>query len=55
MFFFLTAKNIIEQKAENHKKIMQKLFNDKRLQIIKKRNLKIVDYLNVTWNLCDGT
>ena len=34
---------------------MEKIFKDKGLQIIIKFNLKIVDYLDVTLNLNDGT
>ena len=48
-------RNIIGQQAEKHKKIIQKLFKDEGFQIIIKCNLKIVDYLDVTLNLNDGT
>ena len=49
-------RNIISgQQAEKPKKIIQKIFKDKGLQIIIKGNLKIVDYLDVTLNLNDGT
>ena len=43
------------QQAEKRKKIIQKNFKDKGLQIIIKHNLKIVHYLDVTLNLNDGT
>ena len=49
-------RNISEQQAKKkHKKIVQKTFKDKGLQIIIKSNLKIVGYLGVTLNLNDGT
>ena len=48
-------RNISGQQAEKHKKIIQKIFKDKGLQIIIKCSLKIVDYLDVTLNLNDGT
>ena len=49
-------RNIVSgQEAEKPKKIIQKFFKDKGLQLIIKGNLKIVDYLNVTLNLNDGT
>ena len=48
-------RNISGQQAERHKKIIQKFFKDKGLQRIIKCNLKIVDYLDVTLNLNDGT
>ena len=47
--------NISGQQAEKHKKLIQKIFKDKGLQIIIKFNLKLVDYLEVTLNLNDGT
>ena len=47
--------NISGQQAEKHKKLIQKFFKDKGLQIIIKFNLKIVDYFEVTLNLNDGT
>ena len=45
-------RNISEQQAKKkkHKKIIQKTFKDKGLQIIIKSNLKIVGYLGVTLN-----
>ena len=48
-------RNSSVQQAEKHKKIIQKVFKDKGLQMIIKCNLKIVDYLDVTLNLNDGT
>ena len=46
---------LVDNKQKNIKKIIQKIFKDKGLQIIIKCNLKIVDYLDVTLNLNDGT
>ena len=49
-------KNISGQQAAKHKnKNNSKDFRDKGLQIIIKCNLKIVDYLDLTLNLNDGT
>ena len=48
-------RNISGQQAEKHKKIIQKVFKNKGLQMIIKCNLKIVDYLDVPLNLNDGT
>ena len=48
-------RNISGRQAEKHKKTIQNIFKDKGLQIIIKCNLKIVDYLDVTSNLNDGT
>ena len=48
-------RNISGRQAERHEKTIQKFFKDKGLQIIIKCNLKIVDYLDVTSNLNDGT
>ena len=48
-------RNISGQQAEKHTKIIQKFFRDKGLQTIIKCNLKVVDYLDVTLNLNDGT
>ena len=48
-------RNISGRQAERHEKTIQKFFKDKGLQIIIKCNLKIVDYLDVTLNLNDGT
>ena len=48
-------RNISRQQAEKHKKVIQKIFRDKSSQIIIKCDLKIVDYLDVTLNLNDGT
>ena len=43
-------RNISGQEAEKHKKVIQKNFKDKSLQVIIKCYLKIVDYLDVTFN-----
>ena len=48
-------RNIADNKQKNHKKIIQKIFKDKGFQIIIKCNLKVVDYLDNTLNLNDGT
>ena len=48
-------RNIADNKQKNHKKIIQKIFKDKGFQIIIKCNLKVVDYLDKTLNLNDGT
>ena len=40
-------RNFSGQKAEKHKKIIQKIFKNKGLQIIITCNLKIVDYLDI--------
>ena len=48
-------KNISGPQSENLKKQFQKLFNENGLKIEIKCNLKIVDYLDVTLNLNDGT
>ena len=47
-------RNITGQKAEKHKKIIQKIFKDEGLQINIKCNLKIVDYLDVTFIFVSG-
>ena len=52
---FTIFRNISGQQAEKHLKIIQTIFKDRCLQIIIKYNLKIVDYLDVTLNLNDGT
>ena len=48
-------RKISEQPAEKHKKIIKETFKNKGLQMIIKWNLKVVDYLEVTLNLNDGT
>ena len=48
-------RNISGRQAEKYKKTIQNIFKDKGLQIIIKCNLKIVDYLDLTLNLNDGT
>ena len=48
-------RNISERQAEKHKKTIQKIVKDKGLPMIIKCNPKIVDYLEVTLNLNDGT
>ena len=47
--------NMSGPQAEKMKKKFQKVFNDNGLEITIKTNLKIVDYLDVTFNLSDGT
>ena len=47
--------NMSGPQAEKMKKNFQKVFNDNGLEITIKTNLKIVDYLDVTFNLNDGT
>ena len=47
--------SLVVNKQKNIKKIIQKIFKRKGLQIIIKCNLKIVDYLDVTLNLIDAT
>ena len=46
---------LVDNKQKIIKKIIQKIFKDKGLQIIIKCNLKIADYLDVTLNLNDCT
>ena len=46
---------LVGNKQKNTIKIIQNIFKEKGLQIIIKCNLKIVDYLDVTLNLNDGT
>ena len=47
---------LVDNKQNNNtKKIFEKTFKDKGLQIIRKCNLKIVDYLDVTLHLNDDT
>ena len=48
-------KNVIGFKAEKIKKDMQKLFKDNHLNITIQYNLKIVNYLDVTFNLSNAT
>ena len=48
-------RNISGQQAEKHQKIIQKIFKDKGSETIIKCNLKVVDYLDETLNLNDGT
>ena len=48
-------RNISGQQAEKNKKIIQKIFKDKGSQTIIPCNLKVVDYLDKTLNLNDGT
>ena len=49
------VKNKSGPEAEKIKKSIQKLFKDNGLEIVIKCNMKIVDYLDVTFNLNDGT
>ena len=48
-------KNISGPKAEKIKKHLKNIFCKDNLNIIAKCNLKIVDYLDVTLNLSDGS
>ena len=48
-------KNISGPQAEKIKKDFQKVFKDNGLDIVIKCNMKIVDYLDVTLNLNDGS
>ena len=47
---------LVDDKQKNvKKKTIQNIFKDKYFYIVTKCNLKIVDYLDVTLNLNDGT
>ena len=47
---------LVDDKQKNvKKKPIQNIFKDKYFYIVTKCNLKIVDYLDVTLNLNDGT
>ena len=48
-------KNMSGPESERVKKDIQKIFKDKGLDIIIQCNLKIVDYLDLTFNLNDGS
>ena len=48
-------KNVSEPASEKIKKQLQSLFKQKGLQIIIECNLKVVNYLDVTFNLNDGS
>ena len=48
-------KNTSGPANERIKKNIQKIFKDKGLDIIIKCNIKIVDYLDLTFNLNDGS
>ena len=48
-------KNMSGPQAERVKKDIQKIFKDKGLEIIIQCNLKVVDYLDLTFNLNDGS
>ena len=48
-------RTLVGNKQKNIKKIFQKIFKYRGLQIIIKCNLQIVDYLDVTLNSNDGT
>ena len=48
-------KNVSGSKAEKIKKGIQKLFKDNQLNITIQCNLKIVNYLDVTFNLSNAT
>ena len=45
----------VDDKQKKNKKTIQNIFKDKRLELIIKCNLKIVDYLDIKLNLNDGT
>ena len=48
-------KNVSGPASEKIKKQLQSLFNQKDLQIIIECNLKVINYLDVTFNLNDGS
>ena len=48
-------KNISGPQSEKRKKDFQRIFNENNLKIEIKCNLTVVDYLDVTLNLNDGT
>ena len=48
-------RNASGPKLEKIKKYIQKIFKEKMLDLIIKCSMKIVNYLNVTFNLNDGT
>ena len=48
-------KNMSGPQNEKIKKDLQKIFKDKGLDIIINYNMKIVNYLDVSFNLNDGT
>ena len=48
-------KNLSGPQSERIKKEFQKVFNENGLKIVIKCNLKVVDYLDATFNLNDGT
>ena len=48
-------KNVSGPASEKIKKHLQYLFRQKELQIIIEYNLKVVNYLDVTFNLNDGS
>ena len=50
-----TFKNVSGSKGENITKDIQKLFRNNHLNITIQRNLKIVNYLDVTINLSKAT
>ena len=49
------SKDVSSSKAEKIKKYIQNLFKDNHLNIIIQSNLKIVNYLDVTFNLSNVT
>ena len=49
------SKDVSSSKAEKIKKYIQKLFKDNHLNIIIQSNLKILNYLDVTFNLSNAT
>ena len=48
-------KNTSAPQSENIKKTFQKMFTNKGLEIVINCNMKIVNYLDVTLNLNDGS
>ena len=48
-------KNVSRPASEKMKKQLQSLFKQKGLQIITECNLKVVNYLDVSFNLNDGS
>ena len=48
-------KNTSQPKNEKIKKVFQRIFKSKGLDIVIQRNMKVVDYLDVTLNLHDGS
>ena len=49
------TKNMSGPQNEKIKKKLQKIFKDKGLEIVIRCNMKVVDYLDITFNLEDGS